>query len=67
MKKINDMQRLKVHLEKNQEIGIEYLKYQTYVVNLLYPIERLCYIFLPHRLIYYKRLKIVIGKQIPVL
>ncbi len=31
MKKLNDMQRLKDHLEKNWGVRIEYLKYQIYV------------------------------------
>jgi len=30
MKKINDMQRLRGHLEKNWGLRIEYLKYQIY-------------------------------------
>ncbi len=32
MKKINDMQRLIDHLEKNWGLRIEYLKYQIYVL-----------------------------------
>ena len=31
MKKRNDMQRLRGHLEKNWELRIEYLKYQIHV------------------------------------
>ena len=32
MKKRNDMQRLRGHLEKNWELRIEYLKYQIHVI-----------------------------------